>query len=122
MGLEALSRGATHCTFVEQDQNALKALEKNIQTLGANSDVRTGSVLHLGTARKPYDLVLMDPPYGTGAGAVAMDKLGRHGWFAPSCWIAIETSRDEEISVKGFEMESRRNSGKAMLHILKPTQ
>ncbi|MEH6756380.1 MAG: 16S rRNA (guanine(966)-N(2))-methyltransferase RsmD [Parasphingorhabdus sp.] len=120
LGLEALSRGAAHCTFVEQDREALKALEKNIATLSADADVRIGSVLALGAARKPYDLILMDPPYETGAGAVALSKLGRHGWFAPSSWIAIETSRNEEVSVKGFELESQRNSGKARLHILRP--
>ncbi|WP_422344014.1 16S rRNA (guanine(966)-N(2))-methyltransferase RsmD [Parasphingorhabdus sp.] len=121
LGLEALSRGAAHCTFVEQDREALKALEKNIETLGAKADVRIGSVLALGPARKPYDLILMDPPYDTGAGAVALDKLGRHGWFAPSSWIAIETSRKEEVGVNGFTLESQRDSGKARLHILRPT-
>lgn len=121
LGLEALSRGAAHCTFVEQDREALKALETNIETLGADADVRIGSVLALGKARKPYDLILMDPPYDTGAGAVALDKLGRQGWFSPSSWIAIETGRKEEIAVKGFEVETQRNSGKAMLHILRPT-
>ncbi len=121
LGLEALSRGAAHCTFVEQDRDALKALEKNIETLSADADIRIGSVLALGVARKPYDVILMDPPYETGAGAVALSKLGRHGWFAPSSWIAIETSRKEEVSVKGFELESQRDSGKARLHILRPT-
>ncbi|HEY9092902.1 16S rRNA (guanine(966)-N(2))-methyltransferase RsmD [Parasphingorhabdus sp.] len=120
LGLEALSRGAAHCTFVEQDREALKALEKNIETLGANADIRIGSVLALGPARQPYDLILMDPPYDTGAGAVALDKLGRHGWFAPSSWIAIETARNEEIDVRGFKLESHRDSGKAKLHILRP--
>lgn len=120
LGLEALSRGAAHCTFVEQDRDALRALEKNIETLSANADIRIGSVLALGVARKPYDVILMDPPYETGAGAVALSKLGRHGWFAPSSWIAIETSRKEEVSVKGFELESQRDSGKARLHILRP--
>ncbi len=120
LGLEALSRGAAYCTFVEQDRDALKALEKNIETLGADGDIRIGSVLALGAARKSYDLILMDPPYETGAGAVALDKLGRHGWFSPSSWIAIETSRKEEVVVRGFELESQRDSGKARLHILRP--
>ncbi|MEH6715810.1 16S rRNA (guanine(966)-N(2))-methyltransferase RsmD [Parasphingorhabdus flavimaris] len=122
LGLEALSRGAAHCTFVEQDRDAIRALEKNIEKLdaGAVSDVRIGSVLHLGQARKPYDLILMDPPYDSGAGAVALDKLGRHGWFAPSSWIAVETGRDEEVVVKGFGLDIMRNSSKARLHILRP--
>jgi len=98
----------------------LKALDKNIATLDADADVRIGSVLALGPARKQYDLILMDPPYETGAGSVALSKLGRLGWFAPSAWIAIETSRKEEISVKGFELESQRDSGKARLHLLRP--
>lgn len=122
LGLEALSRGAAHCTFVEQDRAALDALDKNIATFGAASDVRIGSVLHLGPARKPYDLILMDPPYNTGAGAVALDKLSRQGWFAPSAWIVIETSRQEKIEVDGFDLDCERNSGKALLHILRPTQ
>lgn len=120
LGLEALSRGAAHCTFVEQDRDALRALEKNIETLGADADVRIGSVLHLGQARKPYDLILMDPPYDSGAGAVALDKLGRHGWFSPSSWIAIETSRNEDVVVKGYNLDCVRNSGKARIHLLRP--
>lgn len=121
LGLEALSRGAAHCTFVEQDREAIKALEKNIAALGAKSDIRIGSALHLGPAREPYDLVLMDPPYDTGAGAVALDKLSRLGWFSPSSWIAVETSRKEEIAVKGFALDCIRESGKARLHILRPS-
>jgi len=120
LGLEALSRGAAHCTFVEQDKEALGALEKNIETLGADADIRVGSVLHLGQARQPYDLVLMDPPYDSGAGEVALDKLGRHGWFAPSAWIAIETARHENIEVKGFKLDCTRDSGKARIHLLRP--
>jgi len=120
LGLEALSRGASHCTFIEQDRDALKALEKNIATLDADADVRIGSVLGLGPARKQYDLILMDPPYDTGAGSIALSKLGRLGWFAPSAWIAIETSRKEEINVKGFDLETQRDSGKARIHLLRP--
>lgn len=120
LGLEALSRGAAHCTFVEQDQNALEALNKNISMLRADADVKIGSVLHLGQARQAYDLILMDPPYGTGAGSVALDKLGRQQWFAPSSWIAIETSRHEKIEVNGFDLDCERDSGKARLYILRP--
>ncbi|WP_246218674.1 16S rRNA (guanine(966)-N(2))-methyltransferase RsmD [Parasphingorhabdus halotolerans] len=120
LGLEALSRGAAHCTFVEQDQQAVKALEKNIETLGASADIRIGSALHLGPARNAHDLILMDPPYDSGAGAVALDKLGRLGWFARSAWIAIETSRHEKIEVDGFDLDCTRDSGKARLHILRP--
>lgn len=122
LGLEALSRGAAQCTFVEQDRDAIVALEKNIATLAVDADVRIGSVLGLGPARQAYDLILMDPPYETGAGSVALSKLGRLGWFAPSSWIAIETSRHENIDVKGFDIDCVRDSGKARITLLRPQQ
>lgn len=124
LGLEALSRGAARCTFVEQDREALAALEKNISTLdaGDRSDVRIGSVLALGPARQPFDLILMDPPYESGAASVALDKLGRLEWFAPSAWIAVETSRREDVAVKGFEVDCVRDSGKARITIVRPGQ
>ncbi|MBL0925430.1 MAG: 16S rRNA (guanine(966)-N(2))-methyltransferase RsmD [Sphingomonadaceae bacterium] len=122
LGLEALSRGAATCTFVEQDRAALDALETNIARLGAKtqSDIRKSSVLSLGSAIMPFDLVLMDPPYTTGAGAVALDKLCRLGWFARSAWIGIETSSKENIDVKGFIIDNVRDVGKARLTLLRP--
>ena len=75
LGLEALSRGAARCLFVEQDKPALDALRANIAKLGAtNADVRAASAIGLGPATAPLDLILMDPPYGTGAGNVALDR------------------------------------------------
>ena len=122
LGLESLSRGAATCTFVEHDAAALKALETNIEKLGgkALSDIRRSSVLSLGSAIKPFDVILMDPPYASGAGSVAVDKLGRLGWFAPSAWISIETSNMEDIDVKGFNIDTVRNVGKARITLLRP--
>ncbi len=122
LGLEALSRGAASCLFVEQDPAALRALRTNIANLRAQSisDVRAASATALGPARQPIDLVLMDPPYDTGAGPVTLDKMNRLGWIAPSSWISIETSRNEDIRVKGFDVETTRDVGKARLHLLRP--
>ncbi len=123
LGLEALSRGAASCLFVEQDKAALDALKANLAKLGARAplrtDIRATSVLALGPAPKPLDLILMDPPYGTGAGAVALDKLGRLGWIGPATWISIETARDEEIDVAGFEIDASRVHGKARITLLR---
>ncbi len=122
LGLEALSRGAEKCLFVEEDAAAIRALRKNIANLRAQGqcDVRASSVFALGRAPAPVDLLLMDPPYGTGAGAVALDKLNRLGWIAPSTWIGIETARDEEVAVKGFETDTVRDVGKARITLLRP--
>jgi len=123
LGLEALSRGAASCLFVEQDRTALDALRANAEKLGLDRpDIRASSVMALGSAAKPLDLILMDPPYGTGAGAVALDKLNRQGWVGPATWVSIETDRREDIEVKGFEVETVRDIGKARLHILRPAE
>jgi 16S rRNA (guanine966-N2)-methyltransferase len=121
LGLEALSRGAAHCTFVEQDKPALDALRANIAKLGANGDVRAQSVLALPKVPQPFDLILMDPPYGTGAGSVALDKLSRHGWTGPATLISIETSKAESVAVKGFAIEAERTYGIARITLLRAT-
>src|SRR5690606_17957610 len=124
LGLEALSRGAAHCLFAEQDAAAVRALRTNIAALKAQDrcDVRAGSVMALGSATRQFDLVLLDPPYESGAGAVAIDKLGRLGWFAPAAWIALETTRKETPEIRGFEIETTRDVGRARLHLLRPAQ
>lgn len=121
LGLEALSRGAASCTFVEQDPPAIRALRANIANLRAASecDVRAGSVLALGPAKAPLDLVLLDPPYHSGAGAVALDKLRRLGWIGEHTWISLETAHDEEPKVKLFEAVADRKVGKARLTLLR---
>ncbi|HEX7850110.1 MAG TPA: 16S rRNA (guanine(966)-N(2))-methyltransferase RsmD [Sphingomonas sp.] len=119
LGLEALSRGAASCLFVEQDKPALDALRANIAKLGAEGDIRAQSVLALGPARAPLDLILMDPPYGTGAGLVALDKLSRLGWVGPASWISIETARNEVVEVAGFEVDAEKIYGKARVTLLR---
>jgi 16S rRNA (guanine966-N2)-methyltransferase len=119
LGIEALSRGAGSCLFVEQDRAAVDALKANLAKLETRADVRATSVLALGPAPAPLDLIMMDPPYGTGAGAVALDKLGRLGWIGPATWISIETAKAEEIEVAGYAIDATRVHGKARLTLLR---
>ena len=119
LGIEALSRGAGSCLFVEQDGAALDALKANLARLGTRGDVRAGSVMALGPAIKPLDLIMMDPPYGTGAGLVALDKLARLGWTSPATWVSIETAKAEEVAPAGFTVDASRVHGKARLTLLR---
>ena len=121
LGLEALSRGAAEAIFVEQAPSALRALRGNIANLHAQQrcDVRATSVLALGPAKRTPDLLLLDPPYASGAGAVALDKLKRLGWIEAGAWISVETARGETLNVKGFKVDATRDSGKARLHLLR---
>lgn len=121
LGLEALSRGAETCLFAEQDRDALDSLKKNLISLdvGKRADLRAGSVMSLGPARRTYDIVLIDAPYGTGAGSVALDKLNRLGWIGTGTWVSIETAQAEEVNVRGFEIEAERKVGKAKLTLMR---
>jgi len=119
LGIEALSRGAGSCLFVEQDRAALDALKANLARLGARGDVRATSVLALGPAAAPLDVVMMDPPYGTGAGAVALDKLARLGWIGAATWVSIETAKPDPVEVAGFAVDASRIHGKARLTLLR---
>lgn len=121
LGLEALSRGAEKCLFVEQDAAAIRTLRLNITSFRAQSrcSVQAASVMGMGPAKKPLDLVLLDPPYGTGAGFVALDRLVRLGWVNPASWIALETGRDEEVKVKTLEIETERKVGAGKITLLR---
>jgi 16S rRNA (guanine966-N2)-methyltransferase len=120
LGLEALSRGAAACTFVEQDGAALDALRTNITKLGAvGADVRAGSVMALGPAPAPYDLLLLDPPYDSGAGVVALERLLRLGWITPGALVSVETMKREDVAPEGFEVEAERVYGKAKITLLR---
>ena len=121
LGLEALSRGAGHCLFVENDGAALDTIRANIASLKARerTTVQAGSVMSLGPAKQPHDLILLDPPYGTGAGQVALDRMLRLGWIGEATWIALETAKDEDVAVKLLAIDAERRVGKAKLTLLR---
>lgn len=64
LGIEALSRGAAHCTFVERDRGALQVLRRNLEQLGLGdrSKVVAGDAV-VAASGLAVDLVLADPPY-----------------------------------------------------------
>lgn len=121
LGLEALSRGAEQCLFVEQDRAAMDVIRANIAALGAQARCRVevASVMQLRAAPRPLDLILVDPPYQSGAGEVALDRLLRLGWIGAETWIALETGFKEDVAVKGLTLDAERRVGKGKLSLLR---
>ena len=121
LGLEALSRGAANCLFVEQDRAALDTIRVNITAMGARDQTRVeaGSVTQLRAAPKPLDLLLVDPPYHSGAGEVALDRLLRLGWIGAETLISLETAFNEDPAINGLEIEVQRRVGKGKLSLLR---
>lgn len=95
LGLEALSRGAAHVTFVDDGTKALGLIRQNIALCGAEAETR---VIKRDARKLPpnegeaFDLVFLDPPYGKGLGETVMTQVLAQGWIAPDALIVWEES------------------------------
>ncbi len=121
LGLEALSRGAAHCTFIEKDRAALDILKRNILRLGAQdrADVRAQTVEHAPPPAVPWDVVFLDPPYRSGLAAPALVRLAAPGWLAPGAWISVESAEPALAPPPGIEPVADRRFGKARIHLFR---
>ena len=114
MGLEALSRGAAHATFVESDRDAARTIDANLEKLGLHATVlRMDAVRALQQERRRYDLILCDPPYGYDAARLApllAERLSEDGLLV---WET--SSRAPAPEVPGLEQRTSRTYGSARL-------
>ncbi len=119
LGLEALSRGAAHATFVENERTAVAAIRTNIDRMGADfvTTMLAQPVAAVGRAAAPFDLLLLDPPYGEGLALPALARLQAQGWIAPAAWVAVETGKGEALDPPGLARDTLRAYGKANLHL-----
>lgn len=94
LGLEALSRGARSCLFVEEDAEARGLIRQNIEALQLTGQTRIyrRDATDLGPAgnREPFSLVFLDPPYGKGLGEKALTSAIAGGWLRPGALIVLE--------------------------------
>ena len=80
LGIEALSRGAKRCVFIDQDRGACEIVRQNLRAAGlaGKASVSQTQAQHfLSTAREPFDLILMDPPYHQGTVAALLPLVAR---------------------------------------------
>jgi len=98
LGLEALSRGAAHATFVEIDARVRSILAQNAAALGVAVRCRilAGGVLPLlerGAVGGPFDLVLADPPYHDASGGRLLSALAAGRLLAPGSRVVLQRDR-----------------------------
>jgi 16S rRNA (guanine966-N2)-methyltransferase len=121
LGLEALSRGAAHVTFIENERAAIKAIEVNAKTLNASErvELRAMSAARLPSA-EPFDLVFADPPYEAGSGTIVAAAVAKAGWLTEAGWMAVETHRGDAVEPpSGWEVEAERDVGRARVTLLR---
>jgi 16S rRNA (guanine966-N2)-methyltransferase len=125
MGLEAMSRGALRCTFVEQDDAACRAIIGNAEKLSLTGvvvirrDVRHALADEVAAGRR-YDLVLVDPPYETYPVHEAVLDSHLPLLLAPGGLAVVETSERIQPSLPSLHERTSRRYGAARLTLFEP--
>ncbi len=130
LGIEALSRGAQFCLFVETDDAARGAIRDNLETMAPDSSLYGATRIHRrdatdlgvrpGSAGAPFDLALLDPPYHKGLGERALAELEKGGWMAPGAIAVWEQAADESgATPEGYELLDERVYGAACVRFLR---
>jgi 16S rRNA (guanine966-N2)-methyltransferase len=120
LGLEALSRGATHATFVDDGAPARALLRRNIDILrrAADTAIIRADATHLPPCTTPFTLAFLDPPYARAKGEAALASALAQGWLAPDALIVWEESAPP-IPPAGFDRLDQRIYGDTIVTILR---
>ncbi len=121
LGLEALSRGAAHCTFVDSGRTAQKLISDNIAKCRRQTDevLLRCDVAHLPAAPHTCSLVFADPPYGKTLGAAALTQAHAAGWIAPDALIVLEEGTALPAPA-GFSQLDQRRYGDTWITLMRP--
>lgn len=124
LGFEALSRGASSVTLVEQSGTVAAALRANASRLGATDiEIVTGDALawlRRGVKRR-YDIVFLDPPFHSGLLKQALEILGGEGMLSPGALVYLESDSAEELPSlpEGWSVYRDKRAGKVAYRLLK---
>lgn len=124
LGLEAISRGAAFCLFVETEPKARGAIRENIDKMGLFGVTRlhrrdaTKLKIAPGNLRGPFTHIFMDPPYNKGLWRPVLRKLRDQDLIADDGIIILEESKDAEIEVRSFDVLADKTWGAARVLFL----
>ncbi len=126
MGLEALSRGAPRCLFVDVSETSMAAVRANLEAFGLDERARLmrQDATRLGLrheGRPRFDIAFLDPPYRKDLAGPTLAALHAGGWLAVGAVVVLErASGEEEITTPGFELLDQRRYGAAEVSFLRP--
>lgn len=126
LGLEALSRGAAFCLFVETAEAARGAIRDNVEAMGLFGAARvhrrdaTDLGVRPGSAGPAFDLAFLDPPYRQGLAERTLARLAEGDWLAPGALCVVERGADEPaVDAPGFALLDARVYGAARVGFLR---
>ncbi|MBQ9757435.1 MAG: 16S rRNA (guanine(966)-N(2))-methyltransferase RsmD [Clostridia bacterium] len=122
MGIESLSRGSNHCTFVENNKDAQKVTVQNIELskVGDRADVVFGDAMeYLDKSNRQFDVIFLDPPYNTGLLTKAITKIFENNLLSGNGIIVAESEyMGEEPTSDFFSIKKTAKYGKTTVFIL----
>jgi len=124
LGIEALSRGARFCLFVDDDAESRALVRENVETLGLTgvSKIWRRDAADLGPRNTgsggPFDLAFLDPPYRKGLAERCLASLKDGGWLRPGAVVIVETATDEALAHDGYALLDTRDYGETRIVIL----
>ena len=125
LGLEALSRGAAHAVFVDNNRASLACIKENTDTFGVTAETSIVSTDARVLGKPPpilaegADIVFLDPPYKQDLVLPALERLLQQGWIADHGLVIIETETGLELpTIAGFDAVDSRKYGAASLTFL----
>ena len=126
LGIEALSRGAKNIYFVDNEQNSLDIVRKNLSKIKFSNDEKANIKIIKADAKKPFkniniifNIVLIDPPYNSNIFHSCLQNLKKENLIDFKSHIFLETSKKEVLELEGFEVLDIKLYGKSKLTILK---
>ena len=125
LGIEALSRGAESCTFVEQNRGAVGVIDENLRQLGFKEGkvVQREVAAFLKAERGEYDLIFADPPYPDGLSDPAGDLAALEGWadwLKDDGYLILESeAMGEMLAPVGLEKVQQRDYGRSRIGIFR---
>lgn len=125
MGIEALSRGAAFCLFVDDSAESRALIRQNIESLHLTgvSKIWRRDATSLGPmaagAGGPFDLAILDAPYRKGLTEPALASLRSGGWLSETALVIAETAHDEAVEAAGYTKLDDRAYGEARVSFLR---
>ena len=123
LGIEALSRGASYCVFIEESAEGRGLIRTNVETFGltGRTKIFRRDATGLGDAGTmgPFGLVFADPPYGKGLGERALRSARSGGWLAPRALCVVEEAASAAFEPGlGFSVVDERSYGETVIRFI----
>ncbi|HEY8195099.1 MAG TPA: 16S rRNA (guanine(966)-N(2))-methyltransferase RsmD [Hyphomicrobium sp.] len=124
LGIEAVSRGASYCLFVEDAAEARALIRQNVEAFGLTGETRIfrRDATDLGPAGNmgPYDLAFLDPPYDKGLGEKGLAGLAQGGWLKPGAICVLEERAGTDVALPAeFALLDTRTYGETVVRFLR---